>query len=134
MVILGYCGDRCDVCPRYIASQNKRIDELKKVAILWKKAGFRNNLDSPNNLVCEGCNKEKECAYDNIKQCCISKNIENCGNCREYPCNLINKAFKKTRDIEIKCSKILNPDDFKSLKIAFFQKKEYLDNENKKKI
>ncbi|MBN1215135.1 MAG: DUF3795 domain-containing protein [Candidatus Lokiarchaeota archaeon] len=134
MVILGYCGDRCDVCPRYIASQKKGIDELKKVVILWKKAGFRNDIDNPNNLICDGCNKEKECAYDNIKQCCISKNIENCGNCRDYPCILVIKAFEKTRDIEIKCSEILNPDDFKSLKTAFFQKKKYLDDENKKKF
>ncbi len=129
MVKLGYCGERCDTCPRYIASLSTDSNELKKVAILWKKAGFRDETNNINNLICKGCNPEKECAYEDIRKCCINYRIENCGKCLKYPCHLINEVFEKTKNLELKSVNLLTTDEFNKLKIAFFQKKENLDKE-----
>ena len=102
MVKLGYCGDRCDLCPRYIATISNDSGELNKVAILWKKVGFRDKINNINKLICNGCNQEKECAYENIRKCCINYKTENCGKCINYPCQLIKDVFKYTRKFELK--------------------------------
>jgi len=129
MVKLGYCGDNCEICPRYIATLSGDKSELQKVAILWKKAGFRDTLEEPKYLICYGCHFSKVCVYEDVRKCCIEKDIDNCGNCSSYPCEKISTAFKKTKILTEKCKEILSNDEFDILNGAFFKKKEYLDEE-----
>jgi len=48
---MGYCGNVCDYCPRYIASQSGDKDKLTKVAILWHKAGALPKILPPEEIV-----------------------------------------------------------------------------------
>jgi len=129
MVKLGCCGDNCDFCPRYIATIRGDKDELKEVAILWKKLGFRDTLEEPESLICYGCHFSKECAYLDVKKCCLEKKIENCGKCSSYICEKISLVFKNTKILTEKCKELLSDDEFDVLSRAFFQKQENLDKE-----
>lgn len=57
-----------------------------------------------------------------MKECCENKKIENCGYCIEYPCNKIEKAFKKTKEYKEKSKKILSNEDYELFKKAFYMK------------
>lgn len=65
---ISLCGDNCSECPRYKA---KTEEELKSVAKLWYKVGFRNKIVSSGEISCKGCSPEKECSYNLIE--CIKK-------------------------------------------------------------
>ena len=125
---IAYCGDNCSYCPKYSANLIGSRKELKDVAILMKKVGWRYNLDDPEKMKCEGCQDVEECEYG-VKECCIEKNVENCGKCVDYPCSKIENAFEITeRNVE-KFKKILSKEEYDVFKIAFFQKKENLEKE-----
>ena len=91
MLKLSYCGDDCNLCPRYIAAQSNSIEKLKEVAALWKKAGWRESIVPPEEMACNGCRTVKWCRYDDIRKCAKEKRIDNCGLCRDYPCKKIEK-------------------------------------------
>ena len=52
------CGDNCLECPRYSAHID---EELKAVAELWYKAGWRDRVVSNEEIVCSGCSLHKQC-------------------------------------------------------------------------
>ncbi len=129
MVILGYCGDNCIKCPRYLATVNGSQSELKNVALLWVKIGFRDNTENLEDLKCYGCNSSKFCAYEDIRECCLGKKVDNCGKCPYYECKKISSVFRKTELLAEKCEKLLSKEEFNSLDKAFFQKKANLNKE-----
>ncbi len=73
MLKLAYCGDDCNICPRYIATQSNSIEKLKEIAVLWKKVGWRESILTPEKMVCNGCAAVKKCRYDNIRKCAKKK-------------------------------------------------------------
>lgn len=85
MKMIGICGDNCAYCPRYIATQNGGKIELEKVKELWVRLELR-DLDFPvQEMACHGCKPENKCAYVELCTCVITKGLENCGLCNEYP-------------------------------------------------
>ena len=44
MLKLAFCGNDCNTCERYIATQSGSIEQLKEVAALWKRLGYRENI------------------------------------------------------------------------------------------
>ena len=54
------CGDNCSECPRYLA---KTEDELKAVAQLWYRVGWRDKIVSNDEIKCFGCSSHKKCTY-----------------------------------------------------------------------
>lgn len=38
---IAFCGNNCDFCPRYIATKNESIEELRRCAEIWYKLGWR---------------------------------------------------------------------------------------------
>ena len=125
---IAYCGDNCAYCPKYSANLIGSREKLKDVAVLMKKVGWRYNLDDPEKMKCEGCQDVEDCEYG-VKECCIEKNIENCGKCVDYPCPLIESAFKITDENIEKFKKILSKEEYELFQIAYFQKKENLEKE-----
>ena len=74
------CGDNCIECPRY----NPRSDEeLKKVAELWYRVGWRNSIVSNEEIGCSGCSSHKQCSY-HLVECIKKHNVEKCNQCNEY--------------------------------------------------
>ena len=47
---------------------------LKEAAALIKKAGWTFDLETPENINCQGCQYIEKCEYD-VKECCIGKRI-----------------------------------------------------------
>jgi hypothetical protein len=123
---IAYCGDCCDHCPRYTATLNGSMDKLKEAAILMKKVGWRHDIGTPEKMICNGCQDIESCEYG-VKECCLEKNIENCGVCSDYPCSKIQNAFEITRINAEKFKKILSNKEYETFHKAFFLKKENLD-------
>ena len=127
--IIAACGNDCSICPRHLP---KNKDELNKTAELWYKIGYRDKIVSNDEISCSGCTKDNWCRY-NIIQCTTKKNISNCGQCSEYPCDNIKQAFEITISFEPQCRKICTEKEYKILKKAFFEKEKNLNYVKEKK-
>jgi len=127
MALIGFCGDNCGLCPRYIATKSGDIHRLEKERDLWVKVGWRDKDTSPEEVACSGCTSVISCRYDNVRICAKNKGITNCGECIDYPCQEIIKVFKKTGSYERKCKEVCSPGEYERLYKAFFLKKQTLD-------
>jgi hypothetical protein len=132
MLELAYCGDDCNLCPRYIATQSNSIEKLEETAALWKKAGWRENFVSPEEMVCYGCATVKKCRYDDIRKCAREREIDNCGFCTDYSCKKIENVFSQTEKYAKLCKKICSKEEYECLYKAFFLKKQNMDKVHKK--
>jgi hypothetical protein len=105
---IGACGDNCSFCLRYKATISNNVHELTRVKELWVSLGWRDPDVDIQELKCSGCRKENKCAYRQLRDCVFEKNMENCGRCSKYPCELTSEAFAKTEkafsQLEITCS------------------------------
>lgn len=127
MEVTGFCGDNCSACPRYTATKSGDDEKLKEAAEMWKKAGWRDANVSPREMICYGCASVKWCRYDSIRQCAAKKQISNCGQCADYPCEKITEVFKQT-ELYAKAGKgRLSESDYQRCQEAFFSKKDILD-------
>ena len=79
-------------------------------------------------MKCEGCQDVGACEFG-VKECCIEKNIINCGKCVDYPCPKIENAFEITNINIEKFKKILSKEDYEIFQKAYFLKKENLEKE-----
>jgi len=127
MTLVGFCGDNCTLCPRYIATKSGDIHHLEKVRDLWVKVGWRDKDTSPEEIICNGCTSVKSCGYDNVRISAKNKGIANCGECNDYPCQEIIKVFETTKSYERKSKGVCSPSEFQRLHKAFFLKKKTLD-------
>ena len=123
---LGFCGDDCNYCPRYIATRSGDVERLKEVAALWKIIGWRDTIVSPEEMTCRGCSSVNRCTLG-IRECALEKGIENCGKCNDYPCEKILKIFKENNLLADNCKELLSEKDNECFQKAFFDKKERLD-------
>jgi hypothetical protein len=127
---LAACGNRCDFCPRFIATQNGDISDLNIVARLWFEVGWRGSVVDAEEIKCNGCRAENLCRYS-ISQCAEEKKVGNCGKCSQYPCENISKAFEKTLLYNQECKEKFPKELYSVFQEAFFFKKENLDKTNK---
>ena len=127
--IIAACGNDCSVCPRHLP---KTDEELHKTAELWYKIGYRDKVVTIDEIKCEGCKPDNWCRYQ-IIQCVSDRKILNCGQCELYPCERITEAFKTTTLFEPNCKKSCTTKEYEIIKKAFFEKKDNLDNEFKKR-
>ena len=130
MIELAFCGDDCSFCPRYNATLNQNEHKLREIAVLWKKIGWRENIDPPETLRCYGCDTFNGTCEYNVRECCIEKNIGNCGECKSYPCDKIENAFEIARNNVEKYKDILSKEDYQIFIKAFFSKQDNLDKAN----
>ena len=127
MNIIGICGDNCEYCPRYIATQNGRIEDLENVKELWVRLGLRAPDFPVKDMTCHGCKPENKCAYTELRACVSAKGHENCGLCDDYPCTLINSSFDKSEKLKSLANKVCTQEEMDILHKAFFLKKKYFD-------
>jgi hypothetical protein len=125
-VKLACCGDVCDLCPRYTATLSGDKEKLKAVAVLLKKVGWRDRVVSEEEVICQGCETYKGDCEFGVRECCLEKNIGNCGECDDYPCDKIQRAFEINRENAEKFKRILSSEEYEIFDRAFFSKKENL--------
>jgi hypothetical protein len=132
---IGVCGDNCSYCPRYIATLSGNIEELEKVKELWVRLSWRDESFPADKLVCYGCSPEVKCAYPELRNCAYEKKIPNCGLCDNYPCDLVNAAYERTKRLTANARSVCNRVEMDILNKAFLHKKRTLDkisNQRKK--
>ncbi len=92
------CGDNCIECPRYNAHTD---EELKAVAELWYRVGWRDSIVSNEEIACTGCSSHKTCTY-NLVECTKEHSVSKCNQCNEFPCEKINNMLKsQVADVQI---------------------------------
>ncbi len=123
---MGYCGDVCDYCPRYIATQSGSMDGLKEAAVLWHKAGARSKVLPPEEMICHGCSRDKACQYG-VAQCASGKSLQHCGECSEYPCAVLKSRFDVVPKLSEEWKNVCTKEEYELIHKAFWQKKENLD-------
>lgn len=128
--IISVCGNDCGVCPRHMP---KTDDELHKTAELWYRLGFRNTIMEGDEIKCYGCKVGNWCRYDVIN-CAAQRKIENCGQCEEYPCLKIEKAFEIAEAYAPMCKERCSEEEYNIMRKTSLEKKKNLNNEHRKKF
>lgn len=88
---IGACGNRCDTCNIYIATENNDTKLLKSLAKQYTSKSLKLKA---KHMACKGCHNDegvhyKFCQECKIKQCVIDQNLTTCGECISYPCKMI---------------------------------------------
>lgn len=88
-MIFSKCGMNCDLCLIYRPNVETE-DRREEICSVFKKvySGFE---PDPSTIICDGCscNLENPTLLDpncQARKCVISKGIQHCGYCEEYPC------------------------------------------------
>lgn len=116
------CGDNCIECPRYNAHSEA---ELRKVAELWYKVGWRDTVVSNEEIACTGCSSHKTCTYG-LVDCTRNHGVEKCNQCGKFPCSKIEDMLKRSREYQEKCRELCSEKEYFALKKAFFDKENNL--------
>lgn len=116
------CGDNCIECPRYNAHSEA---ELRAVAELWYRAGWRDKVVSNEEIACTGCSAHKVCTYG-LVDCTRKHGVEKCNQCKEFPCDKIEDMLKRSREYQEKCKEVCSEKEYIALKKAFFDKENNL--------
>jgi len=130
---IGYCGDDCNICPRYLAAKSSSKARLKETAAIWRMLDWGLYDDTLEEFPCRGCGAIEVCNLG-VRECAMEKGIDSCGQCADYPCAKLEKVFEKNRLEAITCRQVLSAEDYRLFEKAFFTKKEKLDEINKKAV
>lgn len=116
------CGDNCFECPRYNAHTD---EELKAVAELWYKVGWKECVVSNEEIACSGCSSHKQCTYQ-LVECTRERGVYKCNQCNEFPCGKINAMLKRSAEYKKKCEEVCSEQEYIILEKAFFEKENNL--------
>lgn len=116
------CGDNCIECPRYNAHS---AEELKTVAELWYRVGWRVCVVPNEMIACNGCDSHKECTYQ-LVECTKKHGVDKCNQCIEYPCTKIEDMLVRSAEYERMCKEVCSQQEYSVLKKAFFDKENNL--------
>lgn len=106
--LLGACGLYCGACNHYLYSTNNHTQNGSE------------DLTEEDDFICNGCwshniYMHSGCYDCTIRLCCQEKQIDYCGICDEFPCEMIKKM--QSDDIPHHKSIIQNSKDIKALDI-----------------
>lgn len=112
------CGDDCSKCPRYLAQTES---ELKAVAELWHRIGWRNTVVSVDEIRCNGCSADKKCTYG-LVDCTKTHKVERCSQCVNFPCDTIKDMLRRSEEYRKICLKVCTDEEYSQISGAFFNK------------
>lgn len=116
------CGDNCLSCPRYLA---KTDEELRSVAELWYRVGWRDKIVSNDEIRCTGCSSHKQCTYQ-LVECIKENNVEKCNQCSKFLCDKIANMLERSAKYKAKCKDVCSEEEYRMLEASFFNKEENL--------
>lgn len=116
------CGDNCIECPRYNANSE---EELRNVAELWYRVGWRDCVVSNEEIRCEGCSSHKQCTY-HLLECTKEHNVDKCNQCVEFPCEKIDHMLERSKEYQKRCKVVCSDAEYDMLEKAFFDKENNL--------
>lgn len=86
---IAVCGLFCESCGIHIATRNKDDIELERLAAMMKT--------TKEEIQCDGCRSgvlSPHCRNCEFRSCAQGKQMDNCEECRDFPCESI-KDFQK---------------------------------------
>jgi hypothetical protein len=83
--LIAYCGLDCGACSFKVAYDQKNNQHVKDMPSKYDKY-----KDTPLQF-CPGCKLDNQDNGCEIRDCARSKNISNCGECDQFPCELLIK-------------------------------------------
>lgn len=94
--IIAYCGLDCSKCDAYQATQAGDPEVLEQVAAGWREQ-FDPSLTA-EAIRCDGCLATdgplcSYCAECPIRACGIDRGVQNCAQCPDYGCEIIQNFF-----------------------------------------
>lgn len=94
--MIAYCGLNCSDCDAYLATRENSDEKRKTIAEKWSKM-YKADI-KPANINCDSCKSDGKrffhCNVCDIRQCCISKKVDNCAACESYICDTLSKFIK----------------------------------------
>lgn len=97
---LACCGLDCETCDAMIATKNDDDELRKATAEKWSRE--YNHPFKPEDINCAGCRGEgPRVGHTNvcpIRLCCLAKEHNDCGLCKEFPCESIKGFFQMFPD------------------------------------
>ncbi len=93
----GCCGLNCSECAAFLATAANDNAMRIKTAAEWSVI-YHADI-KPEQINCVGCMTEgikfPHCANScEMRKCCIAKKIQNCSDCKNYPCDMLNEFHK----------------------------------------
>lgn len=116
------CGDNCIECSRYNAHSD---EELRNVAELLHRVGWRDSIVSNEEIRCEGCSSHKQCTY-HLVECTKEHNVDKCNQCAEFPCGKISSMLERSKEYQKRCKEVCSDAEYDMLEKAFFEKENNL--------
>jgi hypothetical protein len=100
---ISYCGSYCHTCDWFTGKIKKTAKDCLDMIRNYDgfKKWFENKVDVNNLLlglriladtsICSGCKTEAGRENDRceIRQCCFSKNLSQCDECGDFPCQIL---------------------------------------------
>lgn len=126
---IGLCGDDCSACPRRLARDD---DELGRVAELWVRLGWRDEVETPAALRCKGCSSEgTNCGRDGrcvfgLWECVAAHSVGSCHECAEWPCERLRQNAEAGDAREGAVREVCTSEEFAVLSRAFLRKRKNL--------
>lgn len=94
--VMTMCGYKCSLCKAYYKNVQKQ-DQREGLSDIWGK--YYDGLSVPiEKMICDGCRSTKSDAHiiDSqcpIRSCVVSKKLEGCYECDQYPCEVFSQRI-----------------------------------------
>lgn len=89
--MIACCGLNCSSCDAYRATQEDNDAKREEVAQKWSRI-YKADIKT-EHINCDGCKSDGmkflHCDMCDIRQCCLSRNIDNCAVCEDYMCDTL---------------------------------------------
>ncbi|MCF8359496.1 MAG: DUF3795 domain-containing protein [Prolixibacteraceae bacterium] len=112
--ILAYCGLACQSCPVHLATlEHDKTRQYEMRHLIARQClelyGMKVSADEIND--CDGCKAGtgkifNGCMDCEIRKCAISRQLDNCGYCTDYPCVILQKHFEQDPESKVRLEKI----------------------------
>lgn len=83
--LIAYCGLYCGACSFRLAYLENNRNHIEKMPSCY------DHLKNDPLEYCPGCRLENKCGECKIRDCAIEKNYHHCGECSDFPCDIITK-------------------------------------------
>ncbi len=111
---IAYCGLACDGCPIYLATQEQDITKKHAIreSVAQQLFEYYKIMVQPEDVNdCFGCQANATkmftgCSDCSIRVCAISRKVDSCAVCVEYPCDRLTDHFSKYPGAKVRLDEI----------------------------
>lgn len=109
--LIGYCGNACYECGAYTATIQNDEAKRDETAKAWSRK-YNTNIQ-PEDIYCSGCASLQGrlfiyCRVCQIRRCVLNKGVSSCGECLDYPCEVLKIHFERVPEAKKRLDLIKN--------------------------